>query len=82
MRAAARALQWMFGFVIGLGPLASSADHVTGARLMTLLVPGLAALWAWDRYPYFAGGIAAAVLILAGPLSYLLTTCGAWLPSW
>ena len=62
---------------------ADSEDGLTGAWIMMALVPGMAALYAWERHPYFAGGIASAVTIVGGPLNPLLLACGGWLrPSW
>src|SRR5439155_383698 len=56
---------------------------LSGVWIMLALVPGLAALYAWDRHPYFAGGIACAVGIVGGPLNPLLVAYGGWLhASW
>jgi len=86
MRAAAQLLQWVVGFVVGLMPvvlvtlsLADAEDGLSGAWIMMALVPGLGALYAWERHPYFAGGIASAVTILGGPLNPLLVMYGGWL---
>ena len=86
MRAAAQLLQWVVGFVVGLMPvvlvtlsLADAEDGLSGAWIMMALVPGLGALYAWERHPYFAGGIASAVTILGGPLNPLLVAYGGWL---
>jgi hypothetical protein len=86
MRAAARLLLWSVGFAVGLMPvvlvtlsLADAEDGLSGAWIMMALVPGLAALYAWDRHPYFAGGIASAVTILGGPLNPLLLSYGGWI---
>ena len=90
MRAAARVLQWMVGFAVGLMPVVvvtltstDSTNGLSGARIMMALVPGLAALYAWERYPYFAGGIASGVTIVGGPLNPLLVASGGWVrASW
>ena len=86
MRATAQLVQWVVGFVVGLMPvvlvtlsLADAEDGLTGAWIMMALVPGLAALYAWDRHPCFAGGIACAVGIVGGPLNPLLVAYGGWL---
>ena len=86
MRAAGWLLQWVVGFVVGLMPvvlvtlsLADAEDGLSGVWIMMALVPGLAALYAWERYPYFAGGIASAVGIVGGPLNPLLVAYGGWL---
>ena len=86
MRAAVQLLQWVVGFVVGLMPvmlvtlsLADAEDGLSGAWIMMALVPGLGALYAWERHPYFAGGIASAVTILGGPLNPLLVMYGGWL---
>ena len=86
MRATAQLVQWVVGFVVGLMPvvlvtlsLADAEDGLTGAWIMMALVPGLGALYAWERHPYFAGGIASAVTILGGPLNPLLVMYGGWL---
>jgi len=46
------------------------------------VVPGLAALYTWERYPYLAGGIASAVAIADGPLSPLLVAYGVLRAAW
>ena len=86
MRAAGGLLQWVVGFVVGLMPvvlvtlsLADAEDGLSSAWIMMALVPGLGALYAWERHPYFAGGIASAVTILGGPLNPLLVMYGGWL---
>ena len=86
MRAVLRVLQLLLGWVIGLAPVVlvtlSSRDSpptLSDARIVMAVVPGVAALYAWDRYPYLAGGIASAVAIAGGPLNPLFVAYGGFL---
>jgi len=89
MRAAARFLQCLLGMAIGVAPILlvtlSATDLpkvLSDARIVLAVAPGVAALYAWDRYPYLAGGIASAVAIAGGPLSPLLVAYGVLRASW
>ncbi len=89
MRAAVRFLQCLLGMAIGAAPVVivtlSAKDlpkALSDGRILLAVVPGLAALYTWERYPYLAGGIASAVAIADGPLSPLLVAYGVLRASW
>ncbi len=84
MRAAVRFLQCLLGMVIGAAPVVivtlSAKDlpkALSDGRILLAVVPGLAALYTWERYPYLAGGIASGLHgRWLGPLPPQHARCG------